>query len=108
MSAAWFPLDDECGPVQGRFLMALRRLALDWPPTADPAHTGAFVLDGVLATYLDVVDDAGVVASLRVNYDGAHLYADESVGGLGFTGTPDTCAAEGARWFLEQLRRTRC
>jgi hypothetical protein len=108
MSAAWFPLDDECNAVHGRFLMALRRHALDWPPTASAAHSGAFVLDGVLATYLDVVDDEGVVASLRVNYDGAHLYADESVGGLGFTGTPDTCAAEGSRWFLEQLRRARC
>ena len=29
MSAPWFPLDDECAPVQGRFLMALRRHALD-------------------------------------------------------------------------------
>ena len=108
MSAGWFPLNEECDSVHGRFLMALRRHALDWPATADPSHSGAFILDGVLATYLDVVDDDGEVASLRVDYDGTHLYADETVGGLGMTGTPDTCAAEGSRWFLEQLRRTRC
>ena len=105
MSATWFPLNEELDPVHGRFLMALRRHALDWPATADPSRSGAFVLDGVLTTYLDVVDEAGEIASLRVNYDGTHLYADEHVGGLGVTGTPDTCAAEGSRWFLERLGR---
>ena len=107
MSAGWFPLDDECEPVHGRFLMALRRHALDWPPWLQPAHSGAFVLDGVLAAYVDVVDDVGEVTSWRVDYDGTHLYADESLGGLGVSGSPDTCAAEGSRWFLEKLRAVR-
>jgi hypothetical protein len=87
--------------------MALRRHALDWPPSLQPAHSGAFVLDGVLATYVDVVDEAGEVTSWRVDYDGTHLYADETVGGLGVSGSPDTCAAEGSRWFLEKLRAVR-
>ena len=107
MSGRWFPLDDECGPEHGRFLMALRRHALDWPPSLKPAHSGAFVLDGVLATYVDVVDDEGEVRSWRVDYDGTHVYADETVGGLGMVGTPDACAAEGSRWFLEKLRAVR-
>jgi hypothetical protein len=107
MSAGWFPLDDECGPVHGRFLMALRRHALDWPSSVKPAHSGAYVLDGVLAAYVDVVDDAGEVRSWRVDYDGTHVYADESVGGLGMVGTPDACAAEGSRWLLEKLRAVR-
>ena len=107
MTPGWFPLDDECGTLQGRFLMALRRHALDWPPSLQPAHSGAFVLDGVLATYVDVIDDAGEVRSWRVDYDGTHVYADESVGGLGMVGTPDACAAEGSRWFLEKLRAVR-
>ena len=107
MSAGWFQLDDECGPQHGRFLMALRRHALDWPSSLKPAHSGAFVLDGVLAAYVDVVDDAGVVTSWRVDYDGTHVYADETVGGLGMVGTPDACAAEGSRWFLEKLRAVR-
>jgi hypothetical protein len=107
MSAGWFPLDDECEPVHGRFLMALRRHALDWPATIGTIHSGAFVLDGVLATYVDIVDDEGVVASLRVNYDGSQLYADETVGGLGVSGGPDACAAEGSRWFLERLHAVR-
>jgi hypothetical protein len=107
MSPLWFPLDDECGPVHGRFLMALRRHALDWPPSIDPLHSGAFMLDGVLATYVDVIDEAGEVRSWRVDYDGTHVYADESVGGLGMVGTPDACAAEGSRWFLEKLQAVR-
>jgi hypothetical protein len=107
MSAVWFPLDDECDAVHGRFLMALRRHALDWPASIDPAHSGAFVLDGVLATYVDVVDGAGGVTSWRIEYDGTHLTADESVGGLGVSGTPDACAAEGSRWFLEKLLAAR-
>jgi hypothetical protein len=107
MNAGWFPLDDECGPLHGRFLMALRRHALDWPSTLDPLHSGAYVLDGVLAAYVDVVDGDGVVATLRVNYDGTHLYADQGVGGLGVSGSPDACAAEGSRWFLERLRAVR-
>jgi hypothetical protein len=28
-----------------------------------------------------------------------------SVGGLGATGTPESCAAEAARWYLQQLGR---
>ena len=107
MSPGWFPLDDECGPVHGRFLMALRRHALDWPRSLDPTHSGAFMIDGVLATYVDVVDDEGEVRSWRVDYDGTHVYADETVGGLGMVGTPDACAAEGSRWFLEKLRAVR-
>jgi hypothetical protein len=107
MSARWFRLDDDCAPAHGRFLMALRRHALDWPPSLDPNHSGAFMLDGVLAAYVDVVDDDGVVATLRVNYDGFQLYADERVGGLGVSGSPDACAAEGSRWFLERLRAVR-
>jgi hypothetical protein len=107
VSAGWFPLDDECGPVHGRFLMALRRHALDWPATVDPVHSGAYVIDGVLAAYVDVVGEDGVVTSLRMDYDGSLLSADERVGGLGVSGTPDACAAEGSRWFLEQLRAVR-
>ena len=107
MSAGWFPLDGECGPVHGRFLMALRRHALDWPAIVDPAHSGAYMIDGVLAAYVDVVDDEGVVASLRMDYDGSLLSADERVGGLGVSGSPDVCAAEGSRWFLAQLRAVR-
>ena len=107
MSAPWFPLDDECAPVQGRFLMALRRHALDWPPSVQPAHSGAFVLDGVLATYVDVVGDDGARTSLRMDYDGSLLSADESLGGVGVAGTPDACAAEGSRWLLEKLRALR-
>ena len=107
MSPGWFPLDDECEPVHGRFLMALRRHALDWPPSLQPAHSGAFVLDGVLATYVDVVGEDGEVRSLRVDYDGSLLSADESLGGLGVSGSPDTCAAEGSRWFLEKLQAVR-
>ena len=86
MSGRWFPLDDECGPVHGRFLMALRRHALDWPASIDPSHSGAFVLDGVLAAYVDVVDGDGVVTSWRMDYDGTHLTADEMLGGLGVCG----------------------
>jgi hypothetical protein len=104
MSGRWFPLDDECGPVHGRFLMALRRHALDWPASIDPTHSGAFVLDGVLATYVDVVDDDGIVTSWRMDYDGTHLTADETLGGLGVSGSPDACAAEASRWLLEKLR----
>jgi hypothetical protein len=107
VSAGWFPLDDECDPVHGRFLMALRRHALDWPPSIQPAHSGAYVLDGVLATYVDVVGEDGEVRSWRVDYDGTHVYADEKVGGLGMVGTPDACAAEGSRWFLEKLQTVR-
>ena len=68
MSGRWFPLDDECGPVHGRFLMALRRHALDWPASIDPRH------------------------------------ADETLGGLGVSGSPDACAAEASRWLLGKLR----
>jgi hypothetical protein len=107
MSAPWFSLDDECDAVHGRFLMALRRHALDWPSSIDPSHSGAFVLDGVLAAYVDVVGDDGVLISWRMHYDGTHLTVDEEVSGLGVSGSPDACAAEGSRWFLEKLRAVR-
>jgi hypothetical protein len=107
MSALWFRLDDECDAVHGRFLMALRRHALDWPESIDPNHSGAFMLDGVLAAYVDVVGDDGDRISWRMHYDGTHLTADESLGGLGIVGTPDACAAEGSRWFLEKLGAAR-
>jgi hypothetical protein len=54
-----------------------------------------------------VVDEAGEVRSWRVDYDGTHVVADESVGGLGMVGTPDACAAEGSRWFVEKLAEGR-
>ena len=107
MSGRWFHLEDECGPLHGRFLMALRRHALDWPPSIDPTHSGAFMLDGVLATYVDVVGDDGAMTTWRMDYDGTHVTADETLGGLGFSGSPDVCAAEGSRWFLEKLRAVR-
>jgi len=107
MSAGWFRMDDECDPVHGRFLMALRRHALDWPRSIDPNHSGAFMLDGVLATYVDVVGEDGALISWRMYYDGTHLTADEAVGGLGVSGSPDACAAEGSRWLQEKLRAVR-
>ena len=107
MSTGWFPLNEDLDPVHGRFLMALRRHALDWPESLDPSRSGAFVLDGVLAAYVDVVGDGGAITSLRVDYDGSLLSADESLGGLGVSGSPDACAAEGSRWFLEKIRAVR-
>ena len=65
------------------------------------------MLDGVLAAYVDVVDDAGEVTSWRIDYDGSHSTPTRRLGGLGIAGTPDACAAEGSRWFLEKLRAIR-
>jgi hypothetical protein len=42
-----------------------------------------------------------------MDYDGTHLTADETLGGLGIVGTPDACAAEGSRWLMEKLRAVR-
>ena len=35
------------------------------------------------------------------------MYANQvsSIGGLGAAGTPESCAAEAARWYLQQLGR---
>ena len=105
----WFPLADPCDALHTRFLAALREHVRDWPPSVSPASSGAFLIDGFLTTYVDVPDpDEGtVVASLRVEFDGSGVYANQvaSVGGLGAVGTPESCAAEAARWYLEQLGR---
>jgi hypothetical protein len=107
--SGWFVLDDACRPVQERFLAALREHTRDWPPSVSPQSSGAFVIDGMLTTYVDVADadEDMVVASLRAEFDGSSVYANQvaSVGGLGATGTPESCAAEAARWYLQQLGR---
>jgi hypothetical protein len=107
--SAWFALDDACRPVQERFLAALREHARDWPPSVSPHSSGAFVIDGFLTTYVDLSDpdEDTVVTSLRAEFDGSGVYANQvaSVGGLGATGTPESCAAEAARWYLQQLGR---
>jgi hypothetical protein len=105
----WFKLDDPCDPLHERFLEALRAHVRDWPPSVDPMSSGAFLIDGFLTTYVDVPDpDEGtVVASLRVDFDGSGVYANQvaSIGGLGAAGTPESCAAEAALWYLQQLGR---
>jgi hypothetical protein len=105
----WFQLSDRCDPLHDRFLAALREHVRDWPPSVSPLSSGAFLIDGFLTTYVDVPDpDEGtVVASLRVDFDGSGVYANQvaSIGGLGAAGTPESCAAEAARWYLEQLGR---
>jgi hypothetical protein len=105
----WFKLDDACDPLHDRFLDALREHVRDWPPSVDPMSSGAYLIDGFLTTYVDVPDpDEGtVVASLRVDFDGSGVYANQvaSIGGLGAAGTPESCAAEAARWYLQQLGR---
>jgi hypothetical protein len=107
--SAWFQLSDPCDAVHERFLAALRDHTRDWPPSVRAASSGAFLIDGVLTAYVDVPDpDEGtVVASLRVEFDGSGVYANQvaSVGGLGAAGTPESCAAEAARWYLQQLGR---
>jgi hypothetical protein len=104
--SAWFRLDEACDGVHGRFLAALREHARDWPPSVDPLSSGAFLIDGMLTTYVDVAD-----VSLRAEFDGSGVYANaahDTVAGLGAAGSPDACAAEAAHWYLEQLRRVRC
>ena len=107
--SAWFPLTDPCDALHERFLAALREHVRDWPPSVRAASSGAFLIDGFLTTYVDVPDpDEGtVVASLRVEFDGSSVYANQvgSVGGLGAAGTPESCAAEAAGWYLQQLGR---
>jgi hypothetical protein len=105
----WFTLADPCDALHDRFLSALREHVRDWPPSVSPLSSGAFLIDGFLTTYVDVPDpDEGtVVASLRVDFDGSGVYANQvaSIGGLGAAGTPESCAAEAARWYLQQLGR---
>ena len=105
----WFRLSDPCDALHERFLTALREHVRDWPPSVSPGSSGAFLIDGFLTTYVDVADpDEGtVVASLRVDFDGSGVYANQvaSIGGLGAAGTPESCAAEAARWYLQYLGR---
>ena len=106
----WFALPDACNGVHERFLAALREHARDWPPTVRPQSSGAFLIDGLLTTYVDLcdADEGSVVASFRAEFDGSSVYANHvtSVGGLGAAGTPESCAAEAAHWYLAQLGRT--
>ena len=105
----WFTLPDPCNGVHERFLVALREHTRDWPPDVRPQSSGAFLIDGVLTTYVDLcdADESSVVASFRAEFDGSSVYANQvaSVGGLGATGTPESCAAEAGRWYLQQLGR---
>jgi hypothetical protein len=105
----WFGLNEPCNGVHQRFLAALRAHTRDWPPDVAPQSSGAFLIDGVLTTYVDLADaeEGSVVASFRAEFDGSSVYANHvaSVGGLGAAGSPESCAAEAARWYLEQLGR---
>lgn len=105
--SAWFGLSDRCNGVHERFLVALREHARDWPPHVPAQHSGAFLIDGLLTTYVDLCDEGSVVASFRAEFDGSGVYANHvaSIGGLGAAGTPESCAAEAARWYLQQLGR---
>jgi hypothetical protein len=107
--SGWFGLVDACNGVHERFLVALREHARDWPPHVRPQSSGAFLIDGVLTTYVDLydADESSVVASFRAEFDGSSVYANHvaSVGGLGAAGPPEVCAAEAARWYLQQLGR---
>jgi hypothetical protein len=105
--SGWFTLPDACNGVHERFLAALREHTRDWPPDVQPQSSGAFLIDGVLTTYVDLADEHTVVASFRAEFDGSGVYANqiESIGGLGAAGSPESCAAEAARWYLQQLGR---
>jgi len=63
----------------------------------------------VLTTYVDLydADESSVVASFRAEFDGSGVYANQvsTIGGLGAAGSPESCAAEAARWYLQQLGR---
>jgi len=103
----WFALSDACNGVHHRFLAALREHTRDWPPDVRPQSSGAFLIDGVLTTYVDLADESTVVASFRAEFDGSGVYANQvsTIGGLGAAGSPESCAAEAARWYLQQLGR---
>ena len=105
--SAWFGLVDACNGVHERFLAALREHARDWPPDVSPQSSGAFLIDGLLTTYVDLADESEVVASFRAEFDGSGVYANQvsTIGGLGAAGSPESCAAEAARWYLQQLGR---
>jgi hypothetical protein len=114
--STWFELSDACDEVRERFLAALREHTRDWPPSVDPEDSGAFLIDGLLITYVDVCDDdeRSIVATFRVDFDGSSVYADRvssgaveqgRVAGLGAAGSPESCAAEAARWYLQQVGR---
>jgi hypothetical protein len=103
----WFALADACNGVHDRFLAALRGHTRDWPPDVRPQSSGAFLIDGLLATYVDLADETTIVASFRAEFDGSGVYANQvsTIGGLGAAGSPESCAAEAARWYLQQLGR---
>jgi hypothetical protein len=103
----WFALTDACNGVHERFLAALREHTRDWPPDVQPQSSGAFLIDGLLTTYVDLCDESTIVASFRAEFDGSGVYANQvsSIGGLGAAGSPESCAAEAARWYLQQLGR---
>jgi hypothetical protein len=104
----WFALEEACNGVHDRFLAALRGHTRDWPPDVRPQSSGAFLIDGLLTTYVDLADESTVVASFRAEFDGSGVYANQvsSIGGLGAAGSPESCAAEAARWYLQQLGRS--
>ena len=104
---SWFALNEPCNGVHERFLIALRGHTADWPPDVQPQSSGAYLIDGVLTTYVDLADETTLVASFRAEFDGSGVYANQvaSVGGLGAAGSPESCAAEAARWYLQQLGR---
>jgi hypothetical protein len=103
----WFALTDSCNGVHERFLIALRGHTRDWPPDVRPQSSGAFLIDGVLTTYVDLADESIVVASFRAEFDGSGVYANHvsTLAGLGAAGSPESCAAEAAHWYLQQLGR---
>ena len=81
----WFTLPDACNGVHERFLAALREHTRDWPPDVRPQSSGAFLIDGVLTTYVDLADETMVVTSFRAEFDGSSVYANQvsTIGGLG-------------------------
>ena len=103
----WFTLPDPCNGVHERFLVALREHTRDWPPDVRPQSSGAFLIHGPLTTYVDLADESAVVASFRAEFDGSGVYANQvsTIGGLGAAGSPESCAAEAARRYLQQLGR---
>src|ERR1700754_5074871 len=103
--SGWFALTDACNGVHERFLAALREHTRDWPPDVRPQSSGAFLIDGVLTTYVDLADETMVVTSFRAEFDGSSVYANQvsTIGGLGAAGAPESCAAEAARAYHQQL-----
>ena len=104
---SWFALNEPCNGVHERFLAALREHTRDWPPHVPAQRSGAYLIDGVLTTYVDLADESTVVTSFRAEFDGSGVYANQvsTIGGLGAAGSPEGCAAEAARWYLQQLGR---